>query len=59
MELQLWNNTKYIRYVNAHSEYFIVSLYTEISMLKDIWEDFSETKLEIKLAFWSGNNLEL
>ena len=38
---------------------FTVSLYTEISMLKDIWEDFSEMKLEIKLAFWSGNNLEL
>ena len=29
---------------------FMMGLYTKISMLKDLWEDFSETKLAAKLA---------
>ena len=28
-----------------------MGLYAKISMLKDQWEDFSETKLAVKLAF--------
>ena len=30
---------------------FILGLYANISMLKDVWEDFSKTKLAIKVAF--------
>ena len=28
---------------------FIMGLYANISMLKDVWEDFSKTKLDIKI----------
>ena len=30
---------------------FIMGLYAKISMVKDLLEDFSKTKLAIKLAF--------
>ena len=30
---------------------FIMGLYAKISILKNLWEDFSKTKLAIKLAF--------
>ena len=30
---------------------FKMGLYAEISMLKDHWEDFSKTKLAVRLAF--------
>ena len=30
---------------------FIIGLYINISMLKDVWEDFSKTKLAVKVAF--------
>ena len=30
---------------------FKIGLYAEISMLKDQWEDFSKTKLAVRLAF--------
>ena len=29
-----------------------MGLYINISMLKDVWEDFSKTKLAVKVAFW-------
>ena len=29
-----------------------MGLYAKISMVKDLLEDFSKTKLAIKLAFW-------
>ena len=29
-----------------------MGLYANISMLKDVLEDFSKTKLAIKVAFW-------
>ena len=45
---------------------FILGLYANISMLKDVWEDFSKTKLDIKIiikiwkskAFRITNNLK-
>ena len=30
---------------------FMMGLFAKISILKDLWEDFSKTKLAIKLAF--------
>ena len=30
---------------------FKMGLYAEISMLKDKWEDFSKTRLAVRLAF--------
>ena len=39
-----------IRYENTFRN-FIKGLYANISMLKDVWEDFSKTKLAIKVAF--------
>ena len=29
----------------------MMGLYAKISILKDLWEDFSKTKLAMKLAF--------
>ena len=30
---------------------FMTGVYAKISMLKDLWEDFTKTKVAIKLAF--------